>query len=110
MRIINSSNIETSKAHNEVFRRAIIKIGDLKSKIQTINEAWLNPNESFKPHIHPDCEEIYYIQKGTGELTINNIKHYVQTGDWIVIEQNEEHSLLNNTKDTLNYISIRTLV
>jgi len=111
MRIINLNQLDITKAHNEVKRKAIIKVGDLKSKIQTINEAWLDPNEGFSPHTHTDCEEIYFIQEGAGALTIDDQIYQIKKGDWIVIEQNEAHSMKNTSQtDPLKYISIRTLI
>jgi mannose-6-phosphate isomerase-like protein (cupin superfamily) len=110
MRKINPSQLITTKAHNEVKRKAIIKVGELKSNVQTINEAWLEPGMDFLPHIHTDCEEIYFIQKGLGILTIDKTVYQVKEGDWIVIEQNEEHSMKNDSKETLFYISIRVLI
>ena len=110
MRKINPTKIQMTKAHNNVDRKAIVKVGDLKSNIQTINEAFLNPQEEFEPHVHVDCEEIYYIQKGVGILKINLISYVVNEGDWIIIEQNEIHTLKNSSNALLRYISIRVLV
>lgn len=62
MKKLNTKDIPTTYAHNEVSRKTLVKVGDLKSKLQTVNDAHLKPVQGFSPHTHPDCEEIYYLK------------------------------------------------
>jgi mannose-6-phosphate isomerase-like protein (cupin superfamily) len=107
MKKFNSQNISETYAHGEVPRKALVKAGDLKSDIQTANDAWLEPGKGFTPHTHGDCEEFYYFLEGEGELTIDGKIHTVKPGDFIVIELNEEHSVLNTGKKKLRYFTVR---
>ena len=110
MRKINIKNIKTTLAHNSVKRKQLIKPGDLKSKIQTVNYAWLEAGESFTPHKHSDCEELYFFLDGKGIMKINEKEFEVKKGDFFVIEKNEWHSLKNPLKRKLAFFTIRILL
>lgn len=103
----NIGKIDTSFAHNSVSRKALIKIGELKSKIQTVNYAWLEPGQFFDPHIHEDCEELYFFLEGKGEMLVNNKMFKIKKGDMAVIEAGEKHGLKNTKKSSLFFITIR---
>lgn len=107
MIIKNKSDIKTTLAHNSVPRKALIKVGDLKSSVQTVNDAFLKPEDGFEPHTHHDCEEIYYFLSGAGKMTINNKTFLVKKGDLIVVEVNEAHGLKNDGSKKLRFITIR---
>lgn len=108
---INLADIKTTKAHNQVLRKALISVGQLKSKIQTVNFAWLEKGESFFPHNHDDCEELYFFLQGKGIMKIDNKKFPVKKGDFIVVEKGEYHSLENNKgKSKLLFLTIRVKI
>jgi len=48
-----------------------------------------------KPHTH-DTEEVYFILKGEGYLTIDGRKDYVEMGDTIGIPKGKEHFIEGN--------------
>ncbi len=107
----NISKLNLNLAHNKVRRYQLIKVGESKTKLQTMNDAFLLPGESFPPHKHPDCEEVYYFLEGEGVMTINKESFGVKKGDCVLVEINEYHSLKNNTKNkNLRFITIRILI
>lgn len=106
----NISDIKTTLAHNTVTRKALIQVGELKSSIQTINWAWLEPGKSFEPHTHNDCEEIYYFMTGSGEMKINNMVINIKAGDLILIEMGEARGLANTGNNRQEFITIRAKV
>ena len=110
MKKFNAKDIPITLAHNQVPRKALIKVGDLKSKIQTINDACLEPGKGFAPHTHNDGEEIYYFLEGNGEMIINDKKFQVKKGDVVVVEVGESHSLKNPSANKLRFITIRVLI
>ena len=48
MKRLNAGDIPWTNAHNEVPRKALIKVGDMKTKVQTMNDAKLDPEKSFE--------------------------------------------------------------
>lgn len=110
MKIIDSKKIETTLAHNAVPRKALIKVGDSRSKLQTVNDAYLEPGTGFEPHKHSDSEEIYYFLEGNGEMDIDGKKIPVGKGICVQIESGESHELLNTGKTNLRFITLRLLI
>ncbi len=104
------ADIPVSRAHNSVNRKALITVGELNSKMQTINYAWLEKNEGFEPHTHTDCEEVYYFLEGQGVMEINSRELVVNEGDLVVVEANEPHGLHNNQEQLLKFLTIRVLI
>lgn len=110
MKKFNAKDIPITLAHNQVPRKALIKSGDLKSKIQTINDAYLESGKGFTPHSHNDGEEIYYFLEGEGEMIINNQNFKVISGDVVVVGVGESHGLKNTSSKKLCFITIRVLI
>lgn len=103
----NIYDIETTFAHNEVARKALLKVGESKSCIQTLNYAWLEKGESFSPHKHDDCEEFYFFIKGEGKMKINESEFEVKEGDFVVVEKGEFHGLQNKGEERLIFFTVR---
>ena len=110
MKIINIKNIKTTLAHKEIKRKALVKVGELKSKIQTVNYAWLEEGESFSPHKHNDCEELYFFLEGKGEMKIDDKIFTVKKNDFVVVEVGEWHSLKNTSSKKLIFLTTRILI
>lgn len=110
MKLKSLKNIKTTFAHNEVPRKALLRVGETKTKIQTVNYAWLKPAQSFSPHKHNDCEELYFFLEGEGEMKIDNKTFSVKKGDFVVIEKGEWHSLRNNNKKKIVFLTIRVKI
>ena len=110
MKILNLNSIKTTLAHNEIKRKALVKVGDLQSKVQTVNYAWLEPGEYFSPHKHDDCEELYFFLEGKGEMKINDKTFEVKKNDFVVVEKGEWHSLKNLSSKKLFFFTVRILI
>jgi len=110
MKNYNVKNISTTLAHNEIKRKQLIKPGDLRSKIQTVNYAWLEKGESFSPHKHDDCEELYFFLSGKGVMKINEKEFQVKKDDFVVVEVGEWHSLKNPCSEKLVFFTVRVMI
>jgi mannose-6-phosphate isomerase-like protein (cupin superfamily) len=110
MKKLNAKNISETLAHNQVPRKALIKVGDSKTKLQTVNEAYLEPGKGFTPHTHNDSEEIYYFLEGEGTMVIDNKKIKIKTGDVVTVEVGESHTLKNTSAKKLRFLTIRVLI
>ncbi len=107
MKKINIADISTTLAHNEIKRKLLIKPNELKSKIQTVNYAWLEAGERFTPHKHDDCEELYFFLEGEGKMKINDNEFFVKKGDFIVVEIGEWHSVKNESNKKLIFFTLK---
>ena len=107
----NISDIETDLIHNNsVNRKSLIKVEELKGEIQTINYAWLDQGVTLENHNHPDCSECYLFIEGEGEMIINEKSIKITKDDFIIVEKNENHSLINREEQKLTFITIRVLI
>lgn len=107
MLLKNNKVLPVTLAHNQVKRKQLIKAGELKSKVQTVNYAWLEAGESFTPHKHDDCEEIYFFLQGKGLMRINKKEFVVKKGDFVVVEVGEWHSLKNHSNRRLIFLRLK---
>ena len=110
MKKLSLKDIKVTLAHNEIKRKLLVAPGDLDSKIQTVNYAWLEVGESFTPHKHDDCEELYFFLQGQGLMKINDKEFKVKKDDFVVVEVEEWHSLKNPNKKKLKFFTIRVLI
>ena len=108
MKYIPGDKIPVTLAHNMIPRKALIKVGDSKTNLQTINDAYLKAGQFFLPHIHNDSEEIYYFLEGRGIISIDKKEIDIKQGDCILIEAGESHGLKNTGINSLRFITIRT--
>jgi len=71
---------------------------------QSLAQARVPINTETQLHYHVATEELYYIQQGTGLMTLNNEQFQVTPGDTIQIPPNTPHKILNNGKDELVFL------
>jgi mannose-6-phosphate isomerase-like protein (cupin superfamily) len=62
------------------------------ASLKKLSRAGAHP---LAPHYHLETEEVYYIQDGTGQMTIEAEERVVITGDAIFIPRGLTHSLTN---------------
>ena len=78
--------------------------------IQTMNYAWVDVGKQLKEHKHDDCVEYYFFLNGNGEMTIGEKKFFVAKGNFVVVEMGQLHTLRNNGKEKLDFVTLRALV
>lgn len=111
MKIIHLEDIPTNNIHNNsVFRKSLLKVGDVKGDIQTMNFAWLEINTSLEKHIHEDCIEYFFFLEGNGKMTIDENNFDIKKGDFVTVEKSESHSFQNTSKNKLEFISLRVRI
>lgn len=57
-------------------------------------------------HMHEKMEEVYYVEKGEGEVVIGNKTLYIKKGDTIPIPKNTWHYLKKTGKESLEVLVI----
>ncbi len=111
MKHFNTKAVPPTSVHEgQSLRRALIKVGEVKSKLQTFNEAWLESGQSFPPHTHVDCEEIFYVVKGRAKMTVAGKTFVVKPGDVVIVEEGEMHAIENPYKREFRWLVFRILL
>ncbi|NTU46246.1 cupin domain-containing protein [Candidatus Roizmanbacteria bacterium] len=111
MKKLHTSQIQETVVHGGAKRKLLIAKdqGHSSSHLQTMNDAHLEPGETFEPHAHADSEEIFYFLEGYGEMTVDGETFDITPGGVIVIEKDEQHSVKNTGEETLRFITVRVL-
>ncbi len=60
----------------------------------------------IEPHHHLDTEEIYYILRGTGQMTVGAETRAVEAGDAIFIPREAAHSLENTGTESMTLLLV----
>ena len=71
---------------------------------QSLAEARLPPGASTTAHYHRRTEEIYYILRGHGRMTIGGESCQVVPGDAVAIPPTQVHQITNTGVDPLVFL------
>ena len=64
-----------------------------------------NSDVPKKPHVHPE-KQLMYVISGTGKITNGMETISVKPGDFVLLEENEEHYVITD-KDELKLFEIK---
>ena len=89
-----------------VYYRRIWDNPDFKTNWLFVNHYVVTPGTTIGYHSHPHIEEIYYILKGHGRMTIDGVTKDVGPGDVGSCILNGAHGLWNNSDEDMELLSI----
>lgn len=73
----------------------------LPGAAQTLGVCHLYAGKVNPLHFHPNCEEILYVQQGTGKHLLDQEWIPVHPGSVVRIPANMKHKLVNESNDTM---------
>jgi oxalate decarboxylase/phosphoglucose isomerase-like protein (cupin superfamily) len=73
----------------------------LPGTTQTVGICHLHPGKGNPRHYHPNCEEILYVQQGTGKHLLGEEWVSVRPGSIVRIPVGMKHQLVNEGADAL---------
>lgn len=76
------------------------------NKAQSLAEAIVRQDQQTHLHQHHDSEELYYITKGEGYMTLGGEQFEVTVGDTICIPPDTPHCIKNIGTDALHILCI----
>jgi mannose-6-phosphate isomerase-like protein (cupin superfamily) len=85
-----NSNIEQDTLANDNFRKVLYT-----SKHSQLVLMCLNPNEEIGMEVHPDNDQFFRFEKGTGKCIIDGNEYAVTDGSAIVVPAGAEHNVIN---------------
>lgn len=65
------------------------------SDTMTIGRCYINPGQNNPRHLHPNCDEVLYVLRGTLEHTIDDDAFPMQAGDIVSIPTGHWHNARN---------------
>lgn len=84
--------------------REFLGAGNCELRNQSLAEATLAPGQCTAEHFHPRAEEIYYILRGNGKLTLEGVTRAVGKGDAIAIANGARHKICNDGPHELVFL------
>jgi mannose-6-phosphate isomerase-like protein (cupin superfamily) len=84
--------------------RSILDRTNSSAAHQSLAEATLPPGAATEAHRHPHTEEIYYILRGAGRMTVRTEERTVAPGDGILIPPGACHRIQNTGSEPLVFL------
>jgi len=66
------------------------------------------PGQEQKPHIHEDCDKIYYVAEGCGIFSVNGELREVGEKNVVYVPAGSEHSVKNDSGANLTLMVLMT--
>lgn len=109
MKISSLYSLESQpNSHNlKISKKVLIQKGQVPH-LTNLTQAVFPANELANEHTHQDMYEIFFVEKGTGEVKINGKIIQVQAGDCITVEPGDAHEIKNSSSEnlTITYMGI----
>lgn len=86
------TNIEKDAVENNNFRKVLYT--GKHSQLVLMN---LKPLEDIGSEVHPDNDQFFRFEKGTGKCIINDTEYEIKDGDVIVVPAGAEHNIMNTS-------------
>jgi mannose-6-phosphate isomerase-like protein (cupin superfamily) len=84
--------------------RSLLDRANSSAAHQSLAEATVPPGGATEPHRHPETEEIYYILRGTGRMTVGDEARDVAALDAVLIPPGVRHTIRNTGTDDLVFL------
>lgn len=102
MKRISLNTIPTQGvSHNTAIRKqTLLQKGDLPHLIQ-FAQAQFEPGQVATAHAHTDMHEVFFVQAGSGTMTVDNQAHILEPGVCIAVDPGETHEITNTGDEVL---------
>jgi mannose-6-phosphate isomerase-like protein (cupin superfamily) len=81
--------------------RSILDRTNSTARNQSLAEATIPPGMATDEHSHPQAEEMYYVLRGRGLMTLAEEQRAVGPGDGILIPPGTRHAIRNVGQESL---------
>ena len=88
-------------------KKILLDEKDLNYKGCLVQQIKVKPGEVAEKHYHKEQTEIFYFLTKNGYWRINGEKFIFEIGDTLVIEPNDEHFVMNDTKEDYIYMAFK---
>lgn len=96
-------NIEKETVDNANFRKVLYTGEHLQLVLMS-----LKPGEEIGMETHPDIDQFFRFDAGTGKAIINGNEYEITDGDSIIIPAGSEHNIINSGEEDLKMYTIYT--
>jgi len=86
--------LEEATVENEDFRRVLYT-----GKHSQLVLMSLLPGEEIGMEVHPDIDQFFRFDAGTGKVVIDGIEHIVENGSGVIVPAGAQHNVVNTSPD-----------
>lgn len=86
------NNIEKLTVDNNNFRQVLYTGKNLQLVLMS-----LKPGEDIGSEVHPDNDQFFRIDAGTGKAVVNETEYNIEDGDAVIVPAGEEHNIINTS-------------
>jgi quercetin dioxygenase-like cupin family protein len=100
---------EESVSHNPAIKKKVmLRLGELPH-LTNFSQAQFAPGQVAADHAHSDMCEVFFVEAGSGVITIDGTAYSLEPGVCIAVEPNETHEVRNTGADqlVLTYFGLR---
>lgn len=84
------TNIEKSTLENKDFRKVLYTSEHSQLVLMS-----LKPKEDIGEETHPDIDQFFRVESGSGKCVINDTEYDIKDGDVLVIPAGSKHNIIN---------------
>ncbi|MBD6616411.1 cupin domain-containing protein [Komarekiella sp. 'clone 1'] len=100
---------EESVSHNpEIKKKVMLRFGDLPY-LTNFSQARFAPGQSAPGHAHQDMCEVFFVEAGSGVISIDGKENPLLPGTCVAVELGEVHEIVNtgSTELVLTYFGLQ---
>ena len=94
-------NIEKRTLENDDFRRVLYTGGHLQLVLMT-----LQPGEEIGEEVHPDRDQFFRFEEGSGVVDINGVENHVEEDFAVIVPAGARHNVRNTGSSPLRLYTI----
>jgi mannose-6-phosphate isomerase-like protein (cupin superfamily) len=87
------ANIEELTIENSNFRKVLYSGEQMQLVLMS-----LKPGEDIGTEIHPDNDQFFRFDAGSGKVLINETEYEVTDGDAVIVPKGAEHNIINTSE------------
>lgn len=102
MKLVNlTTQPKEQNNHNPKITKQVLIPKGAVPHLTNLTQATFPPGELANEHTHQDMYEIFFIEKGSGTITINGTPHQVSAGSCMTVEPGDAHEVANTSDQDL---------
>jgi len=98
-------------SHNpEIQKQVLLRSGDLPH-LTNFSQARFGPGQVSPGHAHSDMHEVFFVEAGTGEMTVDGTVYALTPGVCMAVSPHEVHEIANTGVEELviTYFGLRAI-
>ena len=80
----------------QISKQVMLRSGDVPH-LNSFSRAALLPGQTARAHEHRDMFEVFFVESGSGSMTIGGAEHQLARGDCVMVEPGERHEITNDS-------------